>query len=214
MEVDAVLFDLDGTIIDSYAGIQSAFDIAYLHVYGKPNTTSIKSIIGPPIGEILVRLNQEQDVQKVDEFIEVFKHHYDSLEFKKSTLYEGMNEVLIRLNEAGIKLYIATNKRLAATKLILNYLNIINHFSGVYSSDSKSPAYSSKEVMVADILKTENLQASNTVLIGDTYQDEIAAKFNGIKFIYADYGFGNLSAPQFRISKPLEALSFINSVVH
>jgi phosphoglycolate phosphatase-like HAD superfamily hydrolase len=64
--------------------------------------------------------------------------------------------------------------------------------------------------MVEDILRKEKLSAANTVLIGDTYQDEIAARFNNIKFIYADYGFGNLTKAEFRISRPLEALNFIN----
>jgi phosphoglycolate phosphatase len=100
--IESVLFDLDGTVINSYPGIQSAFDIAYLHVYGQQNTSSIKSIIGPPIGEILVRLNNEHDKQRIEEFVEIFKTHYDSTEFKKSVLYEGIKEVLVTLKNTGL----------------------------------------------------------------------------------------------------------------
>lgn len=210
MKVEAVLFDLDGTVIDSYNGIQSAFDKAYLQVYGTANTVSIKSIIGPPIGEILVRLNKEHDPKKVEAFVSAFKSHYDTSEFKRSTLYEGMEGLLQKLKELGVKQYIATNKRLAATKLILDYLSITNYFHAVYSSDSKQPSYASKQEMVEDILKTESLDPSTMILVGDTYQDEIAAKFNNIRFVYANYGFGTLENVELQISAPLEALDIIS----
>lgn len=209
MKVENVLFDLDGTVIDSYSGIQAAFDFAYFKIYGKENTTSIKSIIGPPIGKILVKLNNEQDLDTINKFVNVFKEQYDTKDYKRSTLYPRMQEVLEHLSKANLKLYIATNKRSSATRLILDYLSVSNYFSGIYCNDSRNPVYSCKEEMVAEIIRDEFLNTGSTILVGDTKQDEVAAKFNDVKFIYANYGFGSLQNVELQVSKPIEVLNFI-----
>ncbi len=209
MKVHTVLFDLDGTVIDSYAGIQAAFDYAYFKIYGVENTASIKSIIGPPIGEILVKLNKEQDIDRVKSFVDYFKQQYDTNEYKRSTLYEGMRDVLQQLSDAGIKLFIATNKRSSAVLLIMEYLSIDKYFGGIYCNDSRNPVYSCKEEMVAEIIRNENLDIGSTILVGDTYQDQAAAKDNEVKFVFANYGYGSLQNVESQVSKPLEVLNFI-----
>lgn len=207
--IENVLFDLDGTVIDSYCGIQAAFDFAYLNMYGKENVTSIKSIIGPPVGEILVRLTHEQDKDRINNFVEIFKKQYDTNDYKRSALYEGMKDVLNTLSEANVKLYIATNKRSSATSLILDYLSVSHYFAGIYCNDSRNPVYSCKEEMVAEIIRDGMLHTGSTVLVGDTLQDQVAAKHNSIDFIFAAYGFGNLQNVELQINKPVEVLNFI-----
>ncbi len=117
-----------------------------------------------------------------------------------------MEELLKQLTTRGIKLYIATNKRSNPTSLILNYLSFQTYFNRIYCSDTNGKTYASKIEMVKDILEKEKLKPRNTILIGDTYQDQIAAKQNEITFIYAAYGFGNLESVEKTIDRPLEAL--------
>ncbi|MDB5249658.1 MAG: haloacid dehalogenase domain protein hydrolase [Segetibacter sp.] len=209
MKVENVLFDLDGTVIDSYSGIQGAFDFAYSKIYGKENHVSIKSIIGPPIGQILAKLNNEKDTARIENFVDLFKKQYDTNDYKQSTLYDGIKEVLERLSKANVKLYIATNKRFSATSLILDYLSVSGYFAGVYCNDSRNPIYSCKEEMVAEIIRNEVLEIDSTILVGDTFQDQEAAKHNKVKFIYASYGFGNLQNVEWQVNKPIEVLNFI-----
>lgn len=209
-KTEAILFDLDGTVIDSYKGIESAFNKAYKKVYGTENVIAIKPYIGPPIQEILAKVNGETDIARISSFVKEFKEQYDTEDYKCSELYSGMKELLERLWERNIKLYIATNKREKPTKLITRHLNIIHYFRGIYCNDSSGNNYFSKDVMVEDILKTENLRRETTVLVGDTLHDEKAAKENDISFIYADYGFGQLKEIDKTIFAPLETLKFIN----
>jgi len=209
MKVENVIFDFDGTIVDSYPGIVNAFNSAYKKVYGVENMVDIKPHIGPPLGEILISVNRETSKEKVDQFISFFKEQYDSEDFKLSVLYEGIVMLLQELHKKRIKIFIATNKRENPTRLIADFLLVNNYFCGFYCSDLQNKHYVSKVEMVADLIKSENLNPETTVLIGDASHDEEAAKQNGITFIYAAYGFGNLQEVERTISTPMEALNFI-----
>jgi phosphoglycolate phosphatase len=209
LPVDAVLFDFDGTIINSYPGIQEAFDRAYFVTYSIANTVSVRPFIGPPIGKILQSVNDESDEKEINSFVSSFKKVYDTETFKLSVLYTGIIELLEVLFRNDIKMYIVTNKREKATKLIANYLQIENFFSGFYCSDTKEK-YTSKADIVKDVLEVEKLDNEKCVFVGDTSQDENSAVENSIPFVYAAYGYGDLQGIQRTIEHPIETLNFIN----
>jgi len=211
LKTEAVLLDLDGTVIDSYPGIQKAFDNAYLKLYSIANKTSIRPFIGPPIPKILVKVNGETNDNKIAEFFTLFKDCYDTEDFKSSVLYIGIRELLENLCYRGIKLFIVTNKRQKPTELITKYLNIEHYFCAFYCIDSKR-RYSSKAEMVKDILEAEGLSSSKCVLIGDTKQDKVSAELNNITFIYAEYGYGDLIKVDRSITEPLDTLKLINNI--
>jgi phosphoglycolate phosphatase len=211
MKIENVIFDFDGTIVDSYPGIVNAFNAAYKKVYAVENTVDLKPHIGPPLGEILMSVNGETNKEKINQFIAYFKEQYDSEDFKLTILYEGIDTLLEQLKAKGIKIFIATNKRENPTRLITDHLSINNYFCGFYCSDLINKNYVSKVEMVKDLLESESLIREATVLIGDASHDEEAAKQNGIRFIYAAYGFGNLQNIERTILKPLDTLNFINN---
>ena len=210
MKVENIIFDFDGTIVDSYPGIQSAFNKAYKRLYGVENKTELKPHIGPPIHSILTSVNGEQDEKNISQFISFFKEDYDTACFKLTELYTGIDLLLQDLTKKGLKLFIATNKREKTTKLISNYLSITNYFSGFYCSDLAGKNYSSKIAMVEDLLKSEALDPKATILVGDTEHDAIAAKKNDIPFIYAAYGFGDLKGEKISIEKATELSKWIS----
>jgi phosphoglycolate phosphatase len=209
LKVEAVLFDLDGTIIDSYPGIQKAFDNAFLKLYSVENEKSVKPFIGPPIPQILTKVNGETDPQTIDLFVKLFKECYDTEDFKSSVLYNGIKELLKNLCKKGSKLFIVTNKRQKPTELIIKYLEIDPYFCDFYCSDSKK-GYTTKTEMVNHLIEYEGLSRKKCVLIGDTYQDQIAAQQNELYFIYAAYGYETLEGIETKIFEPLETLNFIN----
>ncbi|HEX8333111.1 MAG TPA: HAD family hydrolase [Segetibacter sp.] len=210
MKVENVIFDFDGTVVDSYPGIIKAFNKAYTKVYGVENKVDLKPHIGPPVQQILTSVNGETDTGRIEQFISSFKESYDTEDFKLTELYEGMDKLLNELQKKNIKIFIATNKRHKATKLIADHLLVNNYFCGFYCSDLADKNYANKVEMVKDLIISENLNRETTVLIGDTIQDEVAAKENSIAFIYAAYGFGDLQGMERSILKPLETLNFIN----
>jgi phosphoglycolate phosphatase len=210
MNIQSVIFDFDGTIVNSNKGIQQAFNKAYLKVYGKENTVPVEPFIGPPLQEILFHVNGEKNIEIIDSFVTNFKSSYDAEDYKTSTLYDGIETVLEELTRKGLKLYIATNKRNNPTQLITKYLAIHHYFNAFYCNDMNGKSYSSKGEMLSDLLKKEQVDKEQMVLVGDTYQDQIAATQNKVEFIYADYGFGNLEHVEKTVSQPIEILKFIN----
>src|SRR5215213_6656233 len=104
-KVENILFDLDGTIIDSYPGIQSSFSYAYEKLYNKPCVYNIRSHVGPPLKEILTSISGETKSDRLDSFIGYFQEKYDSEHYKVCELYEGITELLKYLSGIGINLF-------------------------------------------------------------------------------------------------------------
>lgn len=206
-----VLFDLDGTIIDSYQGIQNAFDYAYQSVYNKVNESSIRKMVGPPMRNIFTQVTGEQDEQVISRFVNAYQERYDGSEYATCSLYEGMREVIMTLHKEGKKLFISTNKRSVPTLLILRHLDIAHYFTNIYCIDSVQPAYINKDYMVANIIDRESLDSRHTLLIGDTVHDQSAAEKNNITFVFASYGFGAVTSVTHCINKPLDIIELINN---
>lgn len=203
------MFDLDGTLIDSAPGIIDSFLFAFVQVYGIECSRDIKSLIGPPINEILFEVNGESDPFTINKFVEIFKKHYDTLGFKKSKLFENVFEVLKLLFNSNVGLYIVTNKRNVPTGLILEHLKIKNFFNEVYCIDSFKSSYDNKSKLVQNMLFSFNLEISSSLFVGDTIHDEHAASINGLDFVFVEYGYGSYIKPTFKIDNIVKILKII-----
>lgn len=185
-----ILFDLDGTLIDSAPGIEESFHKAYLKVYKKECSQIITTFIGPPIDQVLTAINGETNLGIIKLFVDEFKHHYDAEGFKKSMLYNDVVLVLEILLANKLNVFIVTNKREKPTKLILEYLSIDQYFTNVYCPDILESKFKNKTELITHILKINSLLLSDTIMIGDTKYDGIAADENNLDFALVEYGYG------------------------
>lgn len=192
IKIKNIIFDLDGTIIDSAEGINSAFKNAYQQLYNVETVQNIKSMIGPPIKEIFIKASGETDTGKIDTFVKLFQKYYDEVFYTETLIYNHLTDLLGFLKLNGISCFVATNKRLKPTMLILNQLNLTSYFKNIYTIDGIDGGHVNKIEMVKELLKNESLAAFETMLIGDTHEDFAAAQANKLDFIYADYGYGNM----------------------
>lgn len=191
MKYKNILFDLDGTLIDSAPGIVDSFQKAYLAIYNQECQQSITSIIGPPIDQVLEKVNGETKIETINYFVEEFKKNYDEFGYKKSILYNGVEEVLSFLKENELNVFIVTNKRSKPTKLILEYLSIGQYFSEVVCPDTYEVKFKNKTELIADLIQRKILNKSESLMIGDTIHDGEAANLNQLDFALAEYGYGN-----------------------
>lgn len=204
-----ILFDLDGTLINSAPGIEESFNISYTKVYNKVCPKSILTFIGPPIEQVLKSINGETNLDTINRFVEAYKQHYDNEGYKKSKLYDDVESVLEFLLKYKLNVFIATNKRIKPTKLILKHLSIGKYFNGIYCPDILVDKFKNKTELIAYLLKTNSLLLSETIMIGDTMHDGIAANENRLDFALVEYGYGKYENSKYKLNSIKQLINIL-----
>ena len=190
MKVEVVIFDLDGTLIDSSVSILEAYQAAFDHVGCKLMRPLTDSIIGPPLDETLSTLTGGADPVTREALVSAFKAHYDDLGFKKTSVFDGILQLLDETKAKGVPMYIATNKRIAPTLSIISYLGWSKYFSGVFALDSFATRLCNKGQLISRVLATEGLNPASTLYVGDREEDALAAEQAHVRFEKALWGYG------------------------
>lgn len=189
-----LIFDLDGTLIDSSASILEGFAMALDSLKIAPKLPLTATVIGPPLRDTLASLAGSDDASLLDALIRSFKDYYDAEGYKATTVFPGINEMLAGLRGEGKALHIATNKRLLPTQLILNHLGWREVFSSVYALDTRSPAFPNKAAMIAGLIQDVGIAHDSAAYIGDRPEDGFAADANELPFYAADWGYSAFPA--------------------
>ena len=191
-----VLFDLDGTLIDSAPAILASYRDAFATAGREAVVPIDASIVGPPLLETLQMLAGTTDAAVIEPLAAGFKASYDSTGYRQTAAYEGVGEMLQRLVDAGCTLSIATNKRLLPTRLILEHLGWAGHFAAVYALDLFEPRLPHKAAMIARLMQDRGIACEHAVYVGDRSEDGESADANGLPFLAATWGYGSLSSAE------------------
>lgn len=191
-----VLFDLDGTLIDSAPAILASFREAFTSTGVTPVRSIDERVIGPPLTETLQLLSGSDDPALIGRLADAFKASYDSDGYKATAAYAGVGELLAQLAAAGRQLSIATNKRIHPTRLILAHLGWQDYFSHVYALDLFTPRLPDKAAMIARLLADQNIAGDQAIYIGDRSEDGESADANCLPFIAVTWGYGSLTASE------------------
>ena len=185
-----VLFDLDGTLIDTSEGvIGSAFYALETLGYPKPSFHDCLPFLGPPLpyGFGVVCGVKESDIPRA---IEVFRGRYIGEEwYLRSTVYRGIPELLASLRRAGKRVAVTTSKLQLAAEKILSKLGLIDYFDPVVGS-TEGKDRNTKEGVLRYALDALECEPKDAVLVGDRCYDAEGAKAAGIDCIAALWGFG------------------------
>lgn len=185
-----LIFDLDGTLIDSAPSILAGFETILRESDIAPILPIDARLIGPPLLETLAVLTGSSNESLLKSLADAFKGYYDNAGVFQTLAFEGIPAVLAALGTAGIRMHIATNKRWQPTQAILKHLGWDGVFHSVYTQD-KAGGHKGKQAMLAQLLVAERIDSAGAVYIGDTPEDGVAANANGLPFIAVDWGYGN-----------------------
>jgi len=192
MAVKAVLFDLDGTIINSEEGITKCVRYALAH-FGvqEPDLKKLTFFIGPPL-EMNFKERYGFNDEQAWEGVLKYRERFDTEGIFECELYEGVAEVIKTLHEEGYILSIASSKPEVACERILEHFGLLESFDMVVGA-TLDKCISTKEQVLEELgrrMADRNISKDEMVLIGDTKFDALGAKVFGIRCIGVDYGFG------------------------
>lgn len=185
-----VIFDLDGTLLDTSEGIIEAIKqtIQYANYQMIPDK-KLREFIGPPIQDSFAKtfnIPREEAMELATYFRNIYKQ--DTVLFKAKP-YDGIYDLLDTLTKKGISLAVATNKREDYAFNILNHFGFDKFTTHFYGSDFEGIL--KKENIIENCLKENNITDYKTALmIGDTYNDALGANKIGTSFLGVLYGFG------------------------
>lgn len=188
MPVKLVIFDLDGTLIDSSIDITNAINYAIEPYDVRPVTVQETiSLVGEGITRLIEKLIEREGINAdKNVLIERFLEHYSAHPVDKTTVYPEVRETLESLKD--YKKAVISNKREALSTMILNELGLLKYFDLVVGSDT-TPDKKPSPIPILHVLSRLNVKSEEAVIIGDSNFDIEAGKAAGIKTIAVTYGY-------------------------
>ena len=187
---DTLIFDFDGTLIDSAPGILATFAEVLSSAKVSPAVALDQNLIGPPLQPTMEKLLGRNDPELLKTLVENFKLRYAITGIAHTLAYPNADETLQTLRDHGKTLYLATNKRASPTLALIEKLGWQDHFRRVYCIDSHQPAFANKTDMLQFLLRENQLTSAQCLYVGDTRNDYLSATKNGICFLAANWGYG------------------------
>jgi phosphoglycolate phosphatase len=205
----AVLFDLDGTLVDSYAALADAVNYAR-RTHGLPalDQAQVKGLVGDGIEKLLQRAFEMRDVPA--DVRKVFETRYDEVCCEQSRILEDVEKTLRELSALGIAMAVCTNKPTSFSKKILDFLNLSEHFRAIVGPDVAGARKPDPQHVLRTLRETA-CAIEEALFVGDMPVDIEAAHNSGIDV--AVLATGSSSIEQLRDAGPDHMLARFSDLV-
>jgi phosphoglycolate phosphatase len=187
--MDAIYFDLDGTLTDPKPGITRSIQYALqrLDHPTMPTEDELTWCIGPPLRASFVRLLGAETA--ADLAVSYYRERFSDVGLYENGVYDGIGEVLTSLCASGHRLFVATSKPHVFAERIIDHFGLRDHFERVFGSELDGTRVD-KSHLLEYALKQASVDPAKTLMIGDRSHDMVGAKNNGMKGIGVLYGYG------------------------
>lgn len=189
MKPQLIIFDLDGTLIDSRADLAAGINHMRQQYKLEPlPVETISGYIGNGVRALVERSLQGADID-VDEALQINKDYYFSHATVHTFLYDGVAEGLKKLVDAGHQLAVLTNKPGDPSRDILRHFGLDHHFATILGGGDVEQLKPEPDGII-QCLEVSGADAADAWMIGDHYTDLAVAHNGGIKSAFVHYGFG------------------------
>ena len=184
-----LIFDLDGTLIDSSVTLVNAINFVRNSMGLPPldSKTIMHGIVTPDIDMARYFYDTDRILPKHEE---LFKDYYAKNHKEELQLFSGVRQMLQTLKQEGHKLAVATNGYRDSTIKALKHLEILEFFDAIVCFDDVKKGKPAPDMLL--LLKSDfNIDNSQILFIGDSMRDKLAAKSANIEFLQVDFGQNN-----------------------
>ncbi|WP_263263568.1 HAD family hydrolase [Pseudomonas sp. RIT-PI-S] len=190
MRYQTILFDLDGTLTDPREGITRSIQYALAKMgIDEPDLRTLEHFIGPPLLEAFMQF-YGFDETRAWEAVNHYRERFKVTGLYENEVFEGVIELLDTLRAQGRDLFVATSKPWEFAREIARHFGFDRHFKVIYGSEFDGTR-TNKVELIAHLLEAEQLDRTQTLMIGDRKHDLIGAHRNGLAAVAVGYGFGS-----------------------
>lgn len=192
-DVDAVLFDLDGTLLDTIPDLHEAAR-RMLDELGEPTRTMDEVIrfVGRGIPNLVERCLTDgrapRDARVLAAAVAVFRRHYGVVNGHSTRMYEGVAETLAAMQAQGIRMACTTNKAADFTLPLLDHMGLAGFFGCVVSGDTL-PVKKPDPAPLLHACDALGVSPTRALMVGDSANDALAAQAAGIPVLLMTYGY-------------------------
>jgi phosphoglycolate phosphatase len=186
-----ILFDLDGTLIDSKPGIFASYRAMLRGLGHEPDpAVDLNFVLGPPLRDVIAEVLAHYGDTRIAEGMAGYRQSYAETGMFDCAVYDGIPEMLERLTSRGLPLYLATSKRRMFAEAILGRLGLEPYFRGIYGAEPDG-SIDHKPALIAHILSRETIPPAAAVMIGDRRFDIVGGRENHVSTIGVLWGYGS-----------------------
>jgi len=191
MKSKIILFDLDGTLIDSTEAILESFGVAF-QTFGDeiPIDTLIKAEIGHPLDVMFITLGVEEE--KVWDYVDAYKMHYRKISCLKTVLLPEAREAVEIAYENAI-LGVVTTKTAQYSIELLEYMGLMSYFDVLIGREDVVNPKPNPEPIKKALVKLPS-DTNSIWMVGDTCMDMIAAKSANVDSVGVTCGYGSIES--------------------
>lgn len=185
-----ILFDLDGTLIDSKEGVFRSLNYAFTKLGIKTQPESVlEKFIGPSLASVFCGEFSFSE-EKTEEAVAYYREYYQQEGYLIGTLYQGIGQLLLDLKNQGKKIALATKKPEVFARKILKVFGIDSYFDVIKGSDLTDKS-AHKAHILKNAMEAVKEEKEMCIMVGDMKYDILAAKDTGMDSAGVLYGYGD-----------------------
>lgn len=186
-----MIFDLDGTLVDSAADLAHAVNAMLGELGREPLAVGeVRSMVGDGMARLVARALTARQCEQADPAAAEcsFLRHYEAEPVRATAVYSGARAALDLLREKAVVLAVCTNKPAHLAEAVLEKLGLAQYFARVWGGDSL-PYRKPDPRMLGTILRVFDVAPEAALMVGDSEVDALAAQAAGVPMILMKHGY-------------------------
>ena len=193
---DYLLFDLDGTLIESAESVRVSLAHA-MEALGLPcpDLSDYTKYVGPPLEDTFRGMCAVPEDQ-IERGMILYRDYYDEVGQTSNKLFDGVIEMLTALRERGFKIAVCTSKNEPVAEMVCDKMGLSPYLDAICGSTFDGSRRAKVDIIPYAIETLGCRDKENALMIGDTDFDALGAQLAGVDFLGVTYGYGTVESMQ------------------